>query len=245
MKSAGRTKGIYTRTHADGSQVFSAVLTKRGQHFDRRFPSLEEACRFRREDKLKDALWQFPPLTGKERRALEDIRRRDPLVAPVIDSLLRCSPGSGQPPLGTTARATRNISDPPGRAHSQRPMDPPPDPDVLMHDYARRWFETNTWRWSARAAAQLRSLLLSHLMPDWRARPVRTVTDAFELRSWFETLAKEGLSPVHLKNIRAVFVMLLHAAQTDGLIPANPFSHPSCSRKAIIALSTTTKTKEA
>jgi len=78
-------------------------------------------------------------------------------------------------------------------------------------------------------------------MPDWRARPVRTLTDACELRSWFETLATKGLSPVHLKNIRAVFVMLLHAAQTDGLIPANPFSHLSCSRRAIIALSTNHK----
>lgn len=241
MKKRGHTEGIVTRLHTDGSRVYSAVLTKKGQHFDRRFPTLAEALAFRREDKLKDALWQFPALTLKERAALEAIQQDDPLVAPVIAVLLQCSLGSGAPPLGTTTRNKRVMADPPGQPHSQRPMAPPPAADILMNDYARRWFEENTWRWNATGAAQLRSLLLTHIMPTWRTRPVHTVTDATEIQQWFTQLATTGLSRTHLKNIRAIFVTLLHAAQVDGLIPENPCSQPTCSRNAIMALASRTK----
>lgn len=239
MRKRGNMEGIIKRTRKDGSAVFSAVLTKGGQHFDRRFPTLEAAIQFRREDKLKDALWQFPAVTTKERLALEGLRHRDPLIAPVISVFLRCSRGSGEPPLEASDRGKRTMADPPGRPHSQRPMDPRPDRDILMNDFARRWFEDNTWRWEAKGAAQIRSLLLSHIMPDWRTRPVATVSNPAEIRDWFKCLAQKGMSRTHLKNIRAIFVMLLHAAQVNGLIEENPFNTSICSRQAIMALART------
>ncbi len=241
MKKRGHTEGIVTRSHLDGSRVYSAILIKKGQYFDRRFPTPEEAIAFRREDKLKDALWQLPSLPLKARAALETILQDDPLVAPVIDVFLRCSLGSGAPPLGTTKRKKRAMANPPGQPHSQRPMDPPPAANIRMNDYAQRWFEENTWRWNATGAAQLRSILLTHIMPAWRTRPVHTVTNAIKIQKWFMRLATTGLSRIHLKNIRAIFVMLLHAAQVDGLIQVNPCSHPTCSRKAIMALASRKK----
>lgn len=236
MKKRGNMEGIIKRTRKDGSTVFSATLSKSGHQFDRRFPTLEAAIQFRREDKLKDALWQFPAVTAKERRALQTIRDQDLLIAPVLSVFLQCSRGSGEPPLTASGRKPRTMTDPPGQPHSQRPMEPRPSRDILMNDFARRWFEENTWRWEARGAAQIRSLLLAHIMKDWRTRPVSTVSDPAEIRDWFERLARTGLGRTHLKNIRAIFVMLLHAAQVNDLIEENPFNAPLCSRKAILAL---------
>lgn len=204
------------------------ITRKNKDHVEsKRFTSEHDAQQYCCELQVQRALQQFPVPTTNQLRVLRTLRRKDPLLHPVVDLLINSTLNwpTTEPYAQPPKHAPLFQSGLPTR-HRQRPTGPPPDANISFADYAHRWFEANQKRWLASSQEGTRCICTKHLIPAFGPIRLRELSSA-RIAEWLTSQLK-SYSLVRCRSMRTQLTSILYAAIADGLLATNPATGPGC-----------------
>lgn len=93
--------------------------------------------------------------------------------------------------------------------------------EIIIADYAERWYSTRLARWKPSTAASQRNLLDSRVLPRWGRYPIGAIEYA-EAAEWVADLARSGLSASRVRHCAGVLAAILDHAVRDRRLVSNP-----------------------
>ncbi|MBS0172431.1 MAG: hypothetical protein JSR64_00160 [Nitrospira sp.] len=219
--------GLRQIRHSDGTIVWELTIHFRGARQTRRYTTLQGAIDVYREEKLRQAFIHWQPLSSAEHHAFSQLLNRHPSLRSALTPLLKAASAAHGSP-----QALPHPKKPPANQRglpanqSQKGIGGPIDPDILFHDYARRWFQANQSTWAPSTQDIVRSVCTTHLNPVFGTTLVRNISSQM-IEDWLrEQLKKYSLALC--QNMRKPLASIFYAAIADGLITANPATDPRC-----------------